>query len=251
MLIKEEGIWKINWKWRRNLFQWENELMEICNSLVLGIERKEDRVDRWQWGGECYTVKMAYQSLIEGEGEEPIWTRDVWNPLIPMRFSTLAWRLFQNRLPTKENLRRRGININSSFFCVGGCGELESEDHLFFNCPILSMAWKEIARWLGISVAFVKGGYDHFLMFKGLISGRTKVKERLGILWLSTVDAIWKARNAMIFNNANFNWERVVEDIKVSSWKILKARDKNFSCSLYEWNSNPLICMGARGLTHD
>ncbi|KAK2401286.1 hypothetical protein QL285_050891 [Trifolium repens] len=110
----------------------------------------------------------------------------------------------------------------------------------------LSMAWKEIARWLGISVAFVKGGYDHFLMFKGLISGRTKVKERLGILWLSTVDAIWKARNAMIFNNANFNWERVVEDIKVSSWKILKARDKNFSCSLYEWNSNPLICMGAR-----
>jgi hypothetical protein len=48
------------------------------------------------------------------------------------------------------------------------------------------LGWKEIVRWLGISVAFVKGGYDHFLMFKGLISGSTKVKERLGILWLST-----------------------------------------------------------------
>jgi hypothetical protein len=144
--------------------------------------------------------------------------------------------LFQNRLPTKENLRRRGININSSIRCVGGCGEFESEEHLFFNCPILSMAWKEIARWLGISVAFAKGGYDHYLMFKGLISGGVKVMERLGILWLSTVDAIWKARNAMIFNNVDFNWVRVVEEIKVSSWKILKARDKNFSCSLYEWS---------------
>jgi hypothetical protein len=113
------------------------------------------------------------------------------------------------------------------------------------------MAWKEIMKWLGISVAFVKGGYDHYLMFKGLISGGTKIKERLGILWLSIVDAIWKSRNAMIFNNANFNWDRVVEEIKVSSWKILKARDKNFCYNLYEWNSNPLICMGMRCLSHD
>jgi hypothetical protein len=48
------------------------------------------------------------------------------------------------------------------------------------------MAWKEIMKWLGISVAFVKGGYDHYLMFKGLISGGTKIKERLGILVRST-----------------------------------------------------------------
>jgi hypothetical protein len=158
MLIEEEGVRKINWRWRRNLFQWENELMEVCNSLVMGIERKEDEDDRWKWGGGNYSVKIAYQSLIEGEGEDPNWAGEVWSPLIPLRLSTLAWRLLQNRLPTKENLRRRGININSSIRCVGGCSEFESVEHLFFNCPILSMAWKEIARWLGISVTFAKGG---------------------------------------------------------------------------------------------
>jgi hypothetical protein len=42
----------------------------------------------------------------------------------------------------------------------------------------------------GVPVAFVKGGHDHYLIFKGLIHGRTKIKERLGILWLSTADAI-------------------------------------------------------------
>jgi hypothetical protein len=31
----------------------------------------------------------------------------------------------------------------------------------------------------------------------------------------------------MIFNNDIFNWEKVVEEIKVLSWKILKARDKS------------------------
>jgi hypothetical protein len=100
----------------------------------------------------------------------------------------------------------------------------------------------------GVPVAFVKGGHDHYLMFKGLIHGRTKIKERLGILWLSTADAISKARNAMVFNNANFNWERVVEEVKFSSWKTIKARYKNFSCNLFEWKSNPLICMGMRVL---
>jgi hypothetical protein len=57
-------------------------------------------------GGESYTVKNAYQSLIEGESEDPTWARDLWSPLIPSRLSMLAWRLSQNRLPTKENLRR-------------------------------------------------------------------------------------------------------------------------------------------------
>ncbi|GAU51692.1 hypothetical protein TSUD_415060 [Trifolium subterraneum] len=190
MLIVEEGVRRIKWRWRRNLFQWENELVEVCNSLVMGVERKEEEADSWQWGGESYTVKNAYLTLIEGECEATTWVGDVWSPLIPLRLSMLAWRLFQNRFPTKENLRRRGVDINSSIFCVGGCGELETEEHLFFNCPILSMAWRKIVSWLGISVAFVKGGYDHYLMFKGLISGSLKVKERLGILWLSTADAI-------------------------------------------------------------
>ncbi|PNX77626.1 DNA-directed RNA polymerase, partial [Trifolium pratense] len=119
-----------------------------------GSERKEEEADSWQWGGESYIVKNAYMSLIEGDSEDPTCAGDVWNPLIPLRLSTFARRLFQNRLPTKDNLRRSGIDINSSIFCVGGCDELESEENLFFNCPNLSMAWKEIARWLGISLAF-------------------------------------------------------------------------------------------------
>ncbi|MCI58513.1 hypothetical protein A2U01_0079768, partial [Trifolium medium] len=53
----------------------------------MGVERKEDEVDRWQWGGESFTVKNAYQSLIEGEGEDTNWAGDVWSPLIPSRLS--------------------------------------------------------------------------------------------------------------------------------------------------------------------
>ncbi|MCI32656.1 hypothetical protein A2U01_0053870, partial [Trifolium medium] len=123
-------------------------------------------------------------------------------------------------------------------------GSTETEDHVLFNCPIQSSVWTDIVRWLGIPIAFAEEGYEHFQMFKGLISSRAKVKDILIITWLSTVHSIWKARNDMIFNHVGFNWEKVVDEIKISAWKILKASAKDFSCSLYDWNSNPLECMG-------
>jgi hypothetical protein len=90
--------------------------------------------------------------------------------------------------------------------------------------------WKEKVRWLGIQVAFVKGGYEHYQMFRGLISGKANLKEVLSIIWLSTVHSIWKARNQMIFN-----WEKVVDEIKFCAWKVLKARAKYFTWNAYKW----------------
>ncbi|MCI09895.1 receptor-like kinase [Trifolium medium] len=137
MIVQEDGIKKINWRWRRRLFQWEKEMVEVCSGLALGVRRAESEGDCWKWREESFTVKEAYQLLIEGEeeDEECDWARDVWNQLVPSNMSTLVWRLFHKRLPTKENLMNRGISINSAVLCAGGCGSPETENHLFFNCP--------------------------------------------------------------------------------------------------------------------
>jgi hypothetical protein len=83
----------------------------------------------------------------------------------------LIWRLFLNRLPTKENLRKRGINLNSSALCVGGCGSVETENHLFFCCPIPSLAWNEVGRWLGISIVLGERRPEHLILFKNSVTG--------------------------------------------------------------------------------
>jgi hypothetical protein len=91
---------------------------------------------------------------------------------------------------------------------VGGCGSAETENHLFFNCPILSVTWREIVKWIGIPIVLPEGGYDHLVMFKGLICGKAKIKEMLGVIWISNIYSIWKARNAMIFNQTDFSLMR-------------------------------------------
>jgi hypothetical protein len=98
----------------------------------------------------------------------------------------------------------------------------------FFNCPILSVSWREVVRWLGIPIALAEGGYAHFSLLKGLILGRLETRERVGVIWVTAVYVIWIIRNDIIFKHVGFNWEKVVEETKVLSWKILKSRSKGF-----------------------
>ncbi|MCI28848.1 cytochrome P450, partial [Trifolium medium] len=145
----------------------EKETVEVCSGLVFGVQRVESEGDCWKWREEEYSVKEAYQLLIEDkeeeeeEEEDQDWYKEVWNQLIPSNMSTLAWRLFYKRLPTKENLIKRGVVLNSSVLCVGGCGGIESEDHLFFNCPMMGSVWRELVRWVGIPVVLAEGGPAH------------------------------------------------------------------------------------------
>ena len=58
-----------------------------------------------------YSVKGVYHYLsslvqqLDNFGSELLWHKEV-----PVKVSLLAWCLFWNRLPTKDNLFRRGIH---------------------------------------------------------------------------------------------------------------------------------------------
>ncbi|GAU42066.1 hypothetical protein TSUD_326440 [Trifolium subterraneum] len=175
---------------RGGMSWFDDHLSEVVGDGVDRLEREE--VDRLKWGDNEYSVKDAYQLLSEEELGEAEWDKDVWNNLILSKMAILVWRLFQGRLPTKENLRKGGDTLNSSSLCVGGCGEHETENHLFFNCPIFSAVWKEIVRWLGVPVSFTNGGYEHLVHFKNIVPGNLKFRERIGVIWFSVIFIIGK-----------------------------------------------------------
>ncbi|MCH80610.1 GDP-mannose transporter [Trifolium medium] len=157
MFIEEEGV--------KNQLELEERIVsmgegngskEVCSGLVLGVKRVESEGDCWKWGEEVYSVKEAYHSLIDEEEEEQDWYKDVWNQLILSNMSMLSWRLFYKRLPTKENLTKRGILLNSSIFCVGGFVEVmthENDNKRWYVCScsasicILVASHKVIVRF--------------------------------------------------------------------------------------------------------
>jgi hypothetical protein len=49
-------------------------------------------------------------------------------------------------------------------------------------------------------------GPDHLILFKNLVRGRWKVREKLGVIWVLAIYSIWKARNAIVFKLKGFVW---------------------------------------------
>jgi len=47
--------------------------------------------------------------------------------------SFMAWRMFQNKLPTKQNLCRRGVILENNLCVLCGLFE-EFESHVFLEC---------------------------------------------------------------------------------------------------------------------
>jgi hypothetical protein len=85
----------------------EEETVKECYGLVLGIERSVIEEDKWKCGDASYSVKDAYFVLLEDEVEHRKWSKKIWSLLILCKISNLVWRLFLNKLSTKENLTER------------------------------------------------------------------------------------------------------------------------------------------------
>ncbi|KAL4575810.1 hypothetical protein LXL04_011896 [Taraxacum kok-saghyz] len=86
------------------------ELREEIASVVLSSGR-----DTWVWNldvGTGFTVKAA-RSLIDGVllDVDSVATR--WNKMLPAKVNVFVCRLILNRIPTKVNLDRRGIDLGS------------------------------------------------------------------------------------------------------------------------------------------
>jgi len=56
---------------------------------------------------------------------------NVWVKAVPLKVSLFVWRLLMNPIPTKDNLRGRGVVTNNYCRCIGGCDMVEDSNHLF------------------------------------------------------------------------------------------------------------------------
>ncbi|CAI8606443.1 unnamed protein product [Vicia faba] len=173
-----------------------------------------------------------------------------WSKLVPLKVSVLAWRLWQNRIPTKDSLIKRGILEESQSFCPYFCGKEESEEHIFFECLIALVTWSEIIRWLNFSYVSHNSAMWSFLHFAGLCSGDIVMKERFSVIWFGYIWTMWRRGNEENFKSSEGHTEgnsvSYLEDIQLTSWKWLKSKVIGFNHALIQWNLNPKECLGWR-----
>ncbi|PNY08829.1 cysteine-rich receptor-like protein kinase [Trifolium pratense] len=89
------------WRWRRRLFAWEEQLWGDCCTIVANVVLQFDSPDVWEWIPDhdtCYLVGGAYHPLTHMYPREMSPYNDlIWNKLVPSKVSTFAWRFINDR----------------------------------------------------------------------------------------------------------------------------------------------------------
>jgi hypothetical protein len=94
----------------------------------------------------------------------------IWNKVITLNVSLFAWRMLEDKFPLKDNLIRRGMHLENSTLCVGGCDVGEIIELLVVGCNMSLSIWIKILYWLGIFGPLQNVVVDHFTYFVILIS---------------------------------------------------------------------------------
>ncbi|TYH19981.1 hypothetical protein ES288_A05G395600v1 [Gossypium darwinii] len=143
----------------------------------------------------------------------------VWNIKVPPRVLSFLWMLAIDRIPSKEFLTKRGVNIqNFSISCPWCEGEPESASHLFFKCKFIKGFWAKIFNCLIWDVIVVWKKVDGVVDFFALYNN-VKMAESKKSLWLISIEAacwtIWLARNGLVFYGRKVHMENLVFQSKM------------------------------------
>lgn len=241
-----------NFKWRRTLSMREDLMVEELRRTIGGLQVQLHNgiSDSWLWTLEptgTFTVHSAY-NLIKGfpsENVDPIF-KLIWGSRAPSNVCVFAWRLLLDRLPTKSNLlQRRALPADADLNCIFCMQETETANHLFVRCPFTLSLWTRCYRWFGGLLATPGNCRDLLLQFiwPGLSS---KQNAAFRMIWFAMNWSLWMHRNGIIFNGGELlQQDELFDRAQIRVWHWLSGRITGFHCSLYEWISQPILCLQA------
>ncbi|RZB66378.1 Nuclear-pore anchor isoform B [Glycine soja] len=216
-----QGNWRWDLKWRRNLFDHEQDVAVAFMEAINAIQIQSHLQDTMVWKADpcgVYSTKSAYRILMtcNRHVSEANIFKTIWKLKIPPRAAVFSWRLIKDRLPTRHNLLRRNVSIQENECPL--CGyEQEEADHLFFNCKMTRGLWWESMRWNQIVGPLSVSPASHFVQFcDGFGAGRNHT--RWCGWWIALTSSIWKHRNLLIFQGNQFEPSKVMDDALFLAW---------------------------------
>lgn len=191
--------------WRRDLvFNVFNqfEAQQIIN-IPISLRLPEDKIIWHQERDGEYSVRSAYHLICEDKNggtpessnarNQKKW-KAIWKIPIPNCVWNFLWRIAKNILPTRRNLRRKGVVLDP--LCLICNVEEESQEHLFMSYQATRALW--FTTSLGIHVPQRLSFSDWMLQW---MSCPDILAQQI---FSVTLSKIWKARNQVVFNNITF-----------------------------------------------
>ncbi|GKE60098.1 RNA-directed DNA polymerase, eukaryota, reverse transcriptase zinc-binding domain protein, partial [Tanacetum coccineum] len=171
-------------------------LQSAIGNMVLSIQS-----DSWQWSPDIsagFSV-ASVRALVDTNTLDVGSVATRWNRSIPIKVNVFLWRLSLNKLPSRFNLDRRGVDVGS-ILCPNCSSDVETVNHIFFNCEMAKDLWALMAKWWELDIPICANISDWYSWLNSIhVSNRVRlIIEGMGgtLLW-----SIWSFRNHMIFSS--------------------------------------------------
>lgn len=150
--------------------------------------------------GMDFMARCVNSGEEEGEGSKSNllstpWTQ-LWGITGPPKVKLLGWKVFNDIVPTRANLRRRNILVDPP--CPRCNREEENSVHVFFNCPWVRRVWRAWKIDIRRAVRDWRSCKD--IIWNILQLPQIKEGEG-GTFFLRMLWCIWNDRNKFLFEN--------------------------------------------------
>jgi len=140
------------------------------------------------------SAKLAF-SFLRPQAPTLPWASTIWTTCIPPSHSFIFWCLVHGKIPTDDNLSSRGCAI--VLMCSFCLKNVETSDHLFFNCDFAVSVW----NWLGLLLNFVIDHASALALFNSISRPcSSQMYDIFSASIVHSVHAIWWARNNIRFS---------------------------------------------------
>ncbi|XP_030478174.2 uncharacterized protein LOC115695235 [Cannabis sativa] len=215
---KRDSLWQ---RWIHSVYlkdqDWWNYTASIHASwywkkLVAIKEQLKLKCDTTEFQQRHYTIAAGYV-LFSPPGTKQKWCNEVWNRLNIPKHSVILWLAMLNRLKTKERLLKHGLQVSE--LCCLCNDQVETVQHLFFECDVAVNWLKDIKQWLSWNVVSLNFATLLRWIARAKISKFRKKVFTAAIAGL--VYSVWKLRNNITWQGESLSNNRVTEETK---WAI-------------------------------
>ncbi|GJS35978.1 RNA-directed DNA polymerase, eukaryota, reverse transcriptase zinc-binding domain protein [Tanacetum coccineum] len=189
--------------------------------------------DRWFWsleGSGEFSV-ASIRRFIDDQRLLTVDSKTLWIKSVPIKVNILAWKIKLEALPTRFNISRRGIEIDSILCPICDRG-VESTRHIFFSCCLVRQIARKICSWWDIEYSDVNS-FTEWINWMASLRLQSKVKMMIQGVFFVVWWLVWSYRNKLLFEEKKPSKAIIFDDV--------------VSISFYWWGVAPNDLVNPKG----
>ncbi|KAJ9549144.1 hypothetical protein OSB04_021687 [Centaurea solstitialis] len=234
ILTKKGGVWGSIVAINKFTSQYDLNLLSL-------FQQVDDEQRSWKWTLDAtgsYSVASLRRALDQKLLHNDRGLKTTWIKLVPSKVNITVWKAQHHRLATFSNLAKRGI-ISEPKTCPFCSHEIETENHLFAECPLARSLLMEIGKWWKLTPP--RGPLENILNWGTSANMKGNNLQVFTAIIHIFVWQIWCSRNEIVFSSKRSSLSRLFLLVQGLSYSWINARGgRKFKISWQNWCSTPM-----------